>query len=310
MLTVSALRTMLAVWGEERCLLVVSQAAAPLAACEFPRTPRVVLPDLAPSLTRHLVPAWWRERRQFRGIACERVVCLSHHRDLYKQVVLSWIATDRLHLLERATYPTVHAEGWCLELVAHQRLAEAALGRALASDEVLPRLTSIQATDGETLVVCPLASEPIRRVPESVLVPALARWRNRSRAPITLSGPSGAAAELARLAATLHAAAPGPIEVAAGDSFGEFLARLARAGAVLAAESGPGHLATALDKRAVIAVGGGLHGLCAPWRRSARQTIAEHATPCYHCGWHCTQPGVPCLSGVDPAAIADALPTL
>src|SRR5204862_3297533 len=120
----------------------------------------------------------------------------------------------------------------------------------------------------------------IRRVPESILVPALARWRARSHAPLTLSGPPSAATELARLAEALRARAPGPVELAAGDSFGEFVARLARAGAVLAAESGPGHLATALDKRAVIAVGGGLHGLCAPWRRSARQVIAEHATPC------------------------------
>ncbi len=309
-LTLSAVRTMLATWGADSCLLVVSRSAAPLAALEFPHTPRLVLTDSAPGVLHDLLPLWRRERPLFRGLACERVVCLSHHRDLYKQVALSWLRTPQIHQLDRSTYPTAHAADSCLELTAHHQLTQAALGRPVSADEITPHFTQLSSHDGPELVVCPVSTDALRRLPDSVLLPALIRWRTRSIAPITFSGPPSAEAELNALAARLRAAVSGLVNIAVHDSFPAFAARLAAAGAVLATESAPGHFATALDKRAVVAVGGGLFGLCSPWRRSTRQVIAQHRTACYSCGWHCTQPTVACLTGLDPLALAAALPPL
>lgn len=310
-LALSVIRTMLREWGEENCLLVVSQVAAPLAAREFPRTPRLALPVTAPSLTRDLVPAWWQHRRKLRGIAGDEVVCLSHHRDLYKETALSWIRGVRRHWLDRASYPLQRTSSWSLEIVAHRQLVGRALGRELVPEEVTPSFNRLQAVEGRALVVCPFASESIRRLPETLLLDSLELWSRRSRAPIVFSGTAAVGADLSRLASRLQSRRPGiAVEVAAADGFEDFLARLAGAGAVLATESGPAHAATALDKRAVLVVGGGMHGLCMPWRRSTRQTIAEHVTPCYHCGGECTVPGVPCLSQISPAFIAEALPAL
>lgn len=307
-LALSAVRTLLAAWGEENCLLVVSDVAAPLAAAEFPRTPRIELPVTAASLTRELVPIWWRHRRRLAGIACDEVICLSHHRDLYKATALSWISTGSTRLLDYTGYPTAHPETWSLEIVAHRALVSQALGRELTPEESTPRIACVTPVDGAALLVCPFASERDRTLPESILVESLVLWSRRGTAPIVLSGTAGQAGALARLAGILRPLCPGrPIEIAARDTFAAFLDRLAAAGAVLATESGPAHLATALDKRAVIVVGGGTHGLCAPWRRSGRQTIAEHRTPCYHCGWKCTVAGVPCLSLIPPGMIAEAL---
>eukprot|EP01035_Chromulina_nebulosa_P015102 gene15102-20004_t len=179
------------------------------------------------AVLRDLLPLWWRERPLFRGLACERVVCLSHHRDLYKQVALSWLRTPQLHLLDRATYPTAHAADSCLELAAHRQLAAAALARPLATDEFIPRLTHLTAHDGVPLVVCPVSADAVRRLPDSVLLPALVRWRTRSPAPIIFSGPPSANDALSRLAAALRAQAPGPVEVATHDTFPAFVTRLA-----------------------------------------------------------------------------------
>lgn len=309
-LAVSTVRTLLATWGETDCLLVLSDAAAPLAAREFPRTPRIVLPPSAPSITRNLVPLWVRARPVFRGQVFDQVVCLSHHRDVYKETALSWLATARTDRLTRTTYPKSASDPWCLELLAHRQLASTALGRTLTLEEIVPQFSSIASTRGADLLVCPFASEPIRGLPEALLLAASISWRARSLAAIVLSGGAGDEPRLQQLAALLRERRLDPVTVAAADSFDGFLARVATAGTVLAVESGPAHLAIALDKPAVILLGGGRPGLCLPWRRSSRQVILQHVVPCYGCGWRCAQAEPYCLTRISAADLAAVLSAL
>lgn len=309
-LATGAIRTLLAAWGETECLLVVSTAAAPLAAREFPRTPRIVLPTTAPGVARDLIPTWWRERPKFRGHVAQRVVCLSHHRDLYKETALSWIAAPVVHRLDRTTYPVAATLPWCLELLAHHQLVAAALGAPVPESAVKPRLLSLAPSDGADLLVCPVGEEVERCLPDEFVVAALRQWRQHSRARVVLSAAPAAADRVARLAARLREGGVSDVHAATSDSFDAFLARLAGAGAVLAGDSAPAHIATALDKRLVVVPGGGRFGLSSPWQFSDRQRVLEHRVPCYGCGWRCHQPEPYCLTRVSPIDLAGALPQL
>jgi hypothetical protein len=309
-LGVSAVRRLLDAWGEENCVLVISHPTAALAAREFPRTPLIELPLQAPSLTRDLMRAWWRHRRKFRGLAVEDIVCLSHQRDLYKDTVLSWIGANRRHQLVRATYPQAAEPPLCLELEAHRQLVGAALGRTVSTAEILPRLASVTPAAGDYLLVCPTASEAVRCLPTPLLLGALQEWRGRSRARLVLCSAAAEAGQRQTQAAAIEAAGLGPCEQVQPPDLDALLRLVAGAGAVLAVESAPAHLATALDKPVCVVTGGGSYGLCGPWGHSARQIAVNHRTPCYGCGWRCHQPEVYCYTRIDPAAIAAALPAL
>jgi ADP-heptose:LPS heptosyltransferase len=82
---------------------------------------------------------------------------------------------------------------------------------------------------------------------------------------------------------------------------------LAGATWVLAADSAAAHIATALDRPAVMLLGGGCPGQFAPWRRSPRQVWLEHPLPCFDCGWRCTQPEPYCMTRIGAAQVAEAL---
>jgi ADP-heptose:LPS heptosyltransferase len=306
----SAIRLLLAEWGEAECLLILSEAAAPLAAREFPRTPHIVLPTSAPSLTRNLIPIWWRYRRKLHGHRAAATICLSHHRDVYKQTALTWIAADQIAFLDRSTYPTVYQRPWSLELTAHRQLLSTVLGRQVRLEDVVPQLTSVVASDGLDLVVCPIGEERARSIPPTVLLESLRLWRTRSGAQIVLSGLPHQAAELGKILAALRDRGVANATIEVSDTFSEFLQRIAAAGAVLANDSAPAHLATALDKRLVLVPGGGRFGLISPWQRSSRQIVLEHRVPCYGCGWRCHQPEPFCLTRISPTEVAAALPAL
>lgn len=309
-LMLSAVRRLLAEYGEAGCLLVLSPVAVPVAQREFPHTPLLVLPAEASGVFRHIVPAWWRHRAQFRGLHFARRIVLRHQRNLYHDVTLSWISADADFRLERDTYPAAPEAGRCTELLAHHRLVETVLGRTLDRDALLPRFTSVAPGDDGRLLVYPLSRDQTRCLRLEHVTAALQRWRQRSRAPIVLAGAPGDEAALRRYAEHARAAGVDGIVVELPAGAGGFLDHLAAAGAVLTTETAAVHAATALDKPTVVLLGGGLHGLVYPWRRSARQVVISHPLPCFGCGWHCTQPSVYCVDRLAPEAAGDALPAL
>ncbi|MCF7688395.1 MAG: hypothetical protein K9M98_09170 [Cephaloticoccus sp.] len=309
-LTLSAIRLLLQNRTDAESLLVLTDAAAPLLAIEFPAIPRIVLPTAAPGVLRNILPLWRRARPQFGPVQAEQTICLSHNRNLYKEVAVSWLDSKQVLQLDRRTYPQTFPPDSCFELEAHRQLLAATLQRRVTPGEVLPRFDHVPTSEGMDLLVCPLASETIRCIPASLLLAALGHWRRRSRAPITLCGQREQSAALQNLAATITAAGQGPARVVLPAGIPELVQLIAEAGAVLAAETGPAHIATALDKRVITVVGGGTHGLCYPWRRSERQQIISNPLPCYGCGWQCTQSETYCLTGIDAATLAAALPPL
>jgi ADP-heptose:LPS heptosyltransferase len=87
----------------------------------------------------------------------------------------------------------------------------------------------------------------------------------------------------------------------------EFAQRVADAKAVLTVETSTAHLAAALDKPAVILIGGGHFGLLGPWQRSSKQRWLTNQLPCFGCDWRCIYPEIRCLSEIPPSAVARAL---
>lgn len=275
-LAVSAIRLLLRERAPADCALVVAPAAAGFAQGQFPGVECRVLPADAASLCRDILPLWRTQRHRLGTDRFDRLVCFSHQRPLYYELALSWIDAAEDLRLTRETYPPEPADGLGTELLAHWRLVERALGRPVAREEILPQLTGVVTTEDGRLLVCPFSRDPGRHLPADLLPGVLRRWRENSRAPIVLGGSPDERSALERLAGAIGLSRL-TVETPAG--FDGLLAQVARAGAILAADSAPAHLATALDKHTVTLTSRPFYGYGQPWTRSSRQQVFVHGTP-------------------------------
>jgi hypothetical protein len=257
---------------------VIPAPLAALAGLEFPGVRCVTLPTEAASLLRQILPIWRQERPKLAPFHFDQLICLSHQRSLYYEIALSWIAADRDHRLVPGTYPTEPAEGLGTELLGHWRLAETVLGHAVARADILPRFTSLEATEDGRLLVYPLSRDATRNLPPGELTAILQHWRQRSPAPIVLSGGAGDAARLQIFRAALQAAGLADVSVEIPASLPDLLSQIARAAGVFAGDSAPAHIATALDKACVVMTNRDYYGYCQPWARSERQRTFIHGT--------------------------------
>ena len=304
-LALSAIRLLLGHFGPGQCSLVVSDLAAPLAAREFPDVPLITMPADAPGVLLDLLPAWWRDRPRLGGVRHGLGICLSQQRDLYKEVSLTWIAAEREVRLTRADYPAEARVHLPTDLLAHQLVVSRVLGRPVSDAEITPRMQSALADDQGGLLLCPLGSGPLRTLPPALVAAGLRAWHGGRT--VTLCGSPVQAKRLHAYAAELTAAGAGGVTLSIPATLDDFIGLVATSGLFLGTESGGAHLATALNQRAVIVLGGGTPGLCMPWRRSGRQVHVQHPLPCYGCGWRCTRPDVDCLKLIPPDALARAL---
>ncbi len=304
-LALSAIRLLLDHLGHEQCSLVISDLVVPLALREFPDTHLITMPTDAPGVLRQLVPIWWRDRPRLGGIHYGLSICLSQQRDLYKELSLTWIEAEREIKLTRTDYPTVSQTFLPCDLLAHQQIVSAVLGRPVSDREITPYLQSAEIGDQGALLLCPLGSSLLRTLPPALVATGLRIWRGQRA--IQLCGSPAQANRLDDYAALLRAAGVANISLSLPPTLDDYINLVASAGLFLGTESGGAHLAAALDQRAVIVLGGGTPGLCMPWRRSARQIYVQHELPCYGCGWRCGRPEVDCLKQISPDALAQAL---
>jgi ADP-heptose:LPS heptosyltransferase len=326
-LALSAIRLLLAHYGEGQCLLVISPAAEPLARREFPRTPRFLMPASQGHALALLAAA--RFRRQLGSFEFEKVVCLRHQRWDYDELVLSWMRagehirletgfTERLRpelrtfWLEAPGAQVWSNEGFtpegrlCRELARHCALVAAATGSRPNGEEILPVLSASAKVDG-AVVVTPLSSLPIKDFPVALLVSAIKEVRQRSPWPVVLIGSAPQKSRLEQLRCALAAQEIGDIKVRADLSFEDYLNLLAAAPLVLTADTATAHLATALDRNAIVLMGGGHYGEFGPWRRSVRQIWLTERMDCFGCDWRCIHPAPYCLMRISVDALLDAV---
>jgi ADP-heptose:LPS heptosyltransferase len=327
-LALAAIHALVQHHGAERCLLVVSPVAAPLAAREFPAVARIILP--------HSLGHWGalRTARRLRGaigrLRVGQVVCLRHQRWDYDELVLSWFNVPVCVRTEDGFARRVHPEfrlydcltpgsftpetppvltagtgAWlCRELEWHRQVLARVLGRNVDDAEPLPTLrTEVSATG---IVVAPLGSQAIKDFPAPLLRAAVRRATQMLGEPVTFIGEPAQEERLRRLAADCRVGAA-PITVQAHLALTEYLAAVGRARLVISTDTATAHLAAAFDRPALIALGGGHYGQFGPWRRSSRQQWLTHHVDCFGCDWRCAFPEPYCLTHISELAVNAAI---
>jgi ADP-heptose:LPS heptosyltransferase len=196
------------------------------------------------------------------------------------------------------------------ELEMHRRLLTAALGRTITAAEVLPTLERPPATASARaapVVVCPFGSHASRDLAVAGVVAAWRALGPSSRLEnVCMLGSAAQRPQVEAFAEGLRAAGCTGIVARCDLSLSGFVEAIARAPLVLATESAAAHLATALDRPALLWIGGGHFGQFGPWHRSEKQVWLTRSLDCFGCDWRCIHPSVRCLGDIGAAEIAAA----
>ena len=279
-LSLPAFRLFAREFGADQVVLVVTPGVAGLAAAELPGVELIVLPQEANGLLREVLPTWRRDRPKFASTRFKRRITLNHYRSFYQELAWSWIdAAQDFRLVPDETYPATMRDGQCRELQGHQLLTSQVLGRPVAWEEIVPAFPNIAATDHGRLLVYPLSHDGTKNVSVEKIAAVLRAWRTRSQASIVLGGSPRDTAVLESYAAACRATGVDRVTVECPAGVPAFIAHLAAAGAVIAAESAAGHVAAAFDKPSVVLVARDWYGLSQPWSKSARQHAFLIETP-------------------------------
>lgn len=319
-LSLGAVKHLVGGLAEEETLLIVSPIAEPLFRAELPKTALLVLPTFCERFWPDFLLFLWQYAAQLRALSVESLVCLRHQPSDYLHAIARLIGPQRCHAsawdkpwgsvcltfpaVTQTPYPLIRGDV-CLELEAHRRVVGSAVGREVKLAEVMPAISAVTRRSGDALVVCPQAGSRIREYPPALLAEALQLFLEKRPmqvhfcvAPETDAGPwQQALAAVGVANVTWHTPA----------TLTDLLRLLANARLVLAPDSAPAHLVTAMDKPGVFLLGGGHHDMFAPWRSSALQVWLNHTMSCYQCHWNCIHDEPFCITHIPPTAIAAAM---
>jgi ADP-heptose:LPS heptosyltransferase len=317
-LAANAIRILAAHWGESQTALVVSAECRELADKMFPDLPKFYLPltlglggwNLAQALSlRSKLSSW----------SCEHLVCLQHHRQPLSSAALRWIRADcrwgvtghpwmlpairdgEAGLFDRPLqyrWPT--PPGTPAEVQAHADLVTRITGRETDVTSILPKvaLPSEHRVSSErpTLVVVPWGSGEIKNLIGELIAGVIKDATSVARCRIRIVAEPKRRSEQARLTKDLSAMLPGfdiaPLPTA---NLAELEAAIAQSAAVLAADTFPAHLATAMNKPVAVLATGALPGVFGPWSRSENQRWFCREMACWGCGWRCQYEKPYCL---------------
>ncbi len=312
--------------GYAKSFIVTSHQNAALARAEFPELGVASIPYAFDGFGGTFWNCLATAHRAFRPLLGAQVVCLRHQRTLVQDLLLDWLRPSRSYGLTgcalgprpgfsdiRKFAPTVGASfplngpPFPQELNAHATLVNLVTGIPANIPDILPRLRSLPTSEGGGIVVFPKAHGSIREYPPAFLAKLISDARSVCGDRIVLVGQERDHRDLAILAALIRDGKEIPVEIQTPPSMFDAARLIASARVVIGMESGPAHVATALDKRAVLFLGGGHFGIFAPWNRSARQRWLQKSLPCYGCSWNCVREEPECITTISSAAALAAL---
>jgi ADP-heptose:LPS heptosyltransferase len=279
----------------------------------------------------------WGLRSAIQASAYEEVICLRHYRTRYEDAILRALHAGRVTLLSNQSASAAAADSRRMPTPKHFNVVQAAPSASLAEREDMPREWSYHAAvlskalkrpisaeslrpnwdkwkksvsaSSRFLLVAPLAGRQIRDIPPSLVIAAVRRVASTGLHRVVLTGSQAQHAQLnCYVGAIRHALPHCRIEVAHPPKLSDFVDLVAKAALVVAAESSATHIATALDKPALVIIGGGHYGWFAPWRRSDKQVWLANKLPCFDCNWRCSYPEPICITGLTAEQVENALP--
>jgi ADP-heptose:LPS heptosyltransferase len=326
-----AIRTIIAAYSVQRCVLIVSPVVRELAAEMFPGLEIISLQGPLRFGRVHdwltfMLP-WWiiKGSRSLKRLKVDKLICLRHHPDIFHDCALSAIAAGQsfgigpcagprainmgqvyYRFNAFAEYPAFDETAFPLELEAHRRVVSLALGKSIAIEDVIPKLESTIAVQ-HFLLVSPYGNSVIRTYPLESLIRTLREVRNSSDLPIVVCAAPNDANRIRDLEGALKSAGISGVSVSLPAGVKAFVDLVKSARAVLTVETATAHLATALNKPTVVLMGGGHYGEFGPWSRSELQTWVTHKLPCFGCDWKCIFTETRCMTEIDPRSVASAL---
>lgn len=313
-LATGAIRRLAREYGEENLVLCVHSIVAGLASAQFPRARVLALPLLGERRVLNLflanllrcLPVWgWLLRRKFHA-----AISLRHMRDYLMTFLFFSCRADRLaacenlllrnqrktraiveHTITRLRgvktlpYPDENTPSpW--ELEAHRRVLQSILGTEVSLEDLLPSLNA-QPKKGNYWLLCPFSSMRSKDYPVNKWCEALTTLPPaKLPAEILLSGSPAQQPALEDFASQLQTAGIRSARVEIFPSLQDFTNVVAGAGLLLTVDTAAAHIATALDRPALILFSGLHNGMFAPWSKSPRQCWLS-PTPDPSCKkWH------------------------
>jgi ADP-heptose:LPS heptosyltransferase len=311
--------------GVEHCVLFVSSVTEALARSVFPGADIVVLNPNGDKLWRTMLHLASIKSRAFSD-GVSTLVCFRHHRSLHEDALIKSIPSDvSIGAVDISLTPIVgelvrggvrfdksvdgaiQYVGDCKELSFHRAVAASYLGTPLSRELCLPAFPDIHTSEDNFAVLSPFASDSTRDLPWAHVIEACKWAQTIGLKEVRLLAPSGDMARYSGFARKLSENGFSFITVIQQSSTSDLIRSIANASIVVSADTAPAHIATALDKRLVVLIGGGHPGWFGPWFKSERQIWLTNTLPCFGCNWHCSFPKTLCISDITSDALITAL---
>jgi ADP-heptose:LPS heptosyltransferase len=332
-LSSEAIRQLVAAHGANNVCLIVSEQVKGLAAALFPEV--TILPIVpGHAALRDKIVNLGRLRSVATALAYDEVVCLRHYRTTYEQTILRSLHADRLVLLSNQSAvgvaatehldpkyflrvsPAISAAPSGSDKVPrewsyHAAVLSASLGRDIAPQSMQPDWESRRKPRQDLasfMLISPLAGNRIRDLPPNLVVAAAEEAQADGLKHLILTGSKDQGEALHTYATTLVSALPHcRIETVHPEDLSELVDLVAAANVILTAETSTAHIATALDKSALVIIGGGHYGRFAPWRRSNKQVWLTNRLSCFDCNWRCPYSQPLCITNITVSCVKSAL---
>lgn len=328
-LSSEAIRQLIAEHGTHEVTLIVSLELRDLASAMFLGVEiRAIAPGHATRRARIFRVAALRSA--IASAAYDEVVCLRHYRTRYEDAILRALTTTRVVMLENQSaagersirgatpgkFCVIGAET-CettdnipREWTFHAAILSKSMGRRVSSECMRPDWDGWPAPSKAVapfLLVSPLAGRRIRDLPPNLVRAAAGTAAASGLHNLILSGDQQQALRLGCYADFLKSELPRcRVDLRFPTHLPELVDLVASAAMVITAETSTAHIAAALNRPALVIIGGGHYGWFAPWRRSAAQVWLTKPLPCFNCNWRCLYPTPLCLTDITAAEVEAA----
>ncbi len=304
-MAVSAIRLLAEKFGEEKLVIAVLSAVAPLARMQFPAAKVLAMPLLSKRRVLNLFaanalrafPAWLTILREKFSVA----VSFRHHRNYLQSFLLftsgagelfltdNMLSHDKKNTRDRVesflsflkkndfvAYPETAILP--LDLEANRRVVSSVLGREVLVEEILPKIETRAGKRDGSILFSPLSSTPIKDYPLGSWMRVFGAlpegWKSR---PIWLVGSPAQREELGRYLAGLREKGFRESAILETADVAELAGAIAGASLTLTVDTASAHIACACGNAAVILFSGLHRGVYGPWTKNERQVWIEAA---------------------------------